>query len=277
MNMQAPLTVFEDAPALGRALAAEIADGLAAAAAQERRYVLGCPGGRSPRTTYEALARLVGERALDLGGLVIAMMDDYVRAVPGGFEAVDPDAHYSCRRFAREEIAAPLSAAAIAAGARGIPPEHVWMPDPADPAAYDGRLRDAGGIDLFILASGATDGHVAFLPPGTAADSRTAVLALADSTRRDNLATFPAFGGRLEDVPAHGVTVGIATISELSRRAVMVIHGPDKREAVERVTRASAYDPAWPATVVASCRDAAVYADRAAAGEGAQEEAVAHG
>ena len=85
-----------------------------------------------------------------------------------------------------------------------IPADRLWLPDPADPDAYDERIAAAGGIDLFLLASGAGDGHVAFNPPGTEAAARTRVVALPDSTRRDNLATFPTFGGELDAVPRTG-------------------------------------------------------------------------
>lgn len=260
--MQIPVTVFPDPEELGQNLASEIADGIVAAAAAGRTYVLGCPGGRSPRTTYQALAQLVQERRLDLSGLVIAMMDDYATADPSGWRHVDADAHFSCRRFARDEIAGPLNAAA--AQGLGIPDEHVWLPDPEAPAEYDDRLRAEGGIDLFTLASGASDGHVGFNPPGTPADSRTRIVLLADSTRKDNLATFPEFDS-LEEVPKYGITVGIATITELSRRTVMVIHGQNKRAAVAWLRSSDHYDPCWPATLLNSCRNAALYVDQAAA------------
>ena len=164
----AEVVVHADAEAIGSALAAEIAQ------RHDRPsgpFLLGCPGGRSLRTTYAALAR--GPR---LPRLVVVMMDEYVGA--------PADAHHSCTRFAHDEIAAPL----------GVPPERVWLPDPSEPEAYDDRIVDAGGIDLFLLASGASDGHVAFCPPGSPRDGRTAVLELAESTRRDNLATFPRSG-----------------------------------------------------------------------------------
>lgn len=259
--MDVPTTVFPDPEELGQTLAAEIADGIVAAGAAGRAYVLGCPGGRSPRTTYQALAQLVQERRLDLSGLVIAMMDDYAVPDPSGFRHVDDDAHFSCRRFARDEIAGPLNAAA--AHGLGIPDEHIWLPDPKVPDAFDDLLRAGGGIDLFILASGASDGHVGFNPPGTPADSRTRIVLLADSTRKDNLATFPDFSS-LEEVPKYGVTVGVATIIELSRRAVMVIHGEGKRAAVARLRGTDHYDPRWPATLLASCRNAALYVDQGA-------------
>jgi ABC-type sugar transport system permease subunit len=200
--------VFDDAAAAGAALAAEIADGIASANGDGRRYLLGCPGGRSPRATYAALATEVATRGLDLSGLVIVMMDDYLEPDGSSYRRVPATAHFSCENFAMTEIAGPVSA-----GARGgtIRPDAVWLPDPRDPAAYDDQLRAAGGIDLFILASGASDGHVAFNPPGTPAGSRTRVVRLADTTRHDNLATFPRFRD-VSEVPRYGVTVGVELI-----------------------------------------------------------------
>jgi glucosamine-6-phosphate deaminase len=253
------VTVFDDAAVAGAALAAEIADGIASANADGRRYLLGCPGGRSPRATYAALATEVATRGLDLSGLVIVMMDDYLEPDGSSYRRVPATAHFSCQNFAMAEIAGPVNA-----GARGgtIRPDAVWLPDPRDPAAYDDQLRSAGGIDLFILASGASDGHIAFNPPGTSAGSRTRVVRLADTTRHDNLATFPRFRD-LSDVPQYGVTVGVATIAELSRRAVLVATGHGKRRAVARLSAAAGYEPDWPATVIAICRDSSIYADAA--------------
>jgi glucosamine-6-phosphate deaminase len=216
---------FADADELGRSLADEIV-GLAP-------RLLGCPGGRSLVTTYRALA------PAGLAGTTIVMMDEYVPVPP-------PSAHYSCRGFALREIAAPL----------GIPEERVWLPDPDDEASYDERIDDAGGIDLFLLASGASDGHVAFLPPGSPRDGRTSVVELAETTRRDNLATFPEFAS-LDDVPAHGVSVGLGTIAA-ARRLRLVLHGPDKRAATERLLSLDRFDPSWPASIVHEHDDAKI-------------------
>ncbi len=250
------LTVFADSEAMGHALASEIVAGIQASSAQGRRYLLGCPGGRSPRTTYAALARLVAERSLDLSHLVIVMMDDYLEREGDSFRRVDPALHCSVEGFALREIVGPLDRAARV----GLSPDHLWMPDPADPASYDARLRDAGGVDLFILASGDSDGHIAFNPPGSPRDSRTRIIELAESTRRDNLGTFPEFGS-LDAVPGYGISVGVATIVEVSRRAVLVAPGASKIEAVGRIAAASDYDPAWPATLLACCRNPALFAD----------------
>ncbi|SDR92945.1 6-phosphogluconolactonase [Actinopolymorpha singaporensis] len=257
-------TLFTDADALGRSLAAEIADGIEAANSRGRRYLLGCPGGRSAMTTYAALADQVCIRRLDLSRLVIVMMDEYVEAGPtrGSFRSVPDDLAHSCRGFGRDVIAGALSAAA--GPGRGVREDHLWVPDPADPAAYDRQLAAAGGIDLFILASGASDGHVAFNPPGTPAEAVTRIVPLAQSTRRDNLVTFPHLR-TLDRVPTHGVGVGVATIRTQARRAVMIVHGADKARAAARVAAADRYDPAWPATIVSECDDPGLYVDLAAA------------
>lgn len=197
---------------------------------------------------------------MDLRHVVIVMMDEYLVGAPGGGWALAPvDAHYSCRRFAFEEIAAPLGAAA----ARPIPSGNVWVPEPADPTAYEARIAEAGGVDLFIVASGASDGHVAFNPPGSPLDGGVAVITLADTTRRDNLATFPGFRS-IDEVPTHGVSVGLGTIARCSRAVRLVITGAGKRPTAARVLHAATFDPAWPATFIHGCPDPGVWLDAAA-------------
>jgi glucosamine-6-phosphate deaminase len=256
------IAVYPDADALGLALANEIALGIDAARRAGRPYVLGCPGGRSARSTYEALADLGREG--DLEHVVIAMMDDYVELDPEGrWRPVAADAHYSCRRFAMDEILARINTRA----AIPIPESNVWFPDVLDLPAYRRRVEAAGGIDLFIVASGASDGHVAFCKPGTPLDSDTAIIELAETTRRDNMATFPDFGS-LDEVPTHGVSVGLGTIRDLSRSVRLVLHGPGKRFAASRVLAATDFEPDWPATFIHRCPDARILIDKAVRPDG---------
>jgi glucosamine-6-phosphate deaminase len=139
------------------------------------------------------------------------------------------------------------------------------VPDPASPEQFDKLIADHGGIDLFILASGTTDGHIAFNPAGTLPGARTRVVTLAEQTRRDNLATFPSFDNRIEAVPLYGVTVGIGTISEQSKRVVMVAHGADKADATRHLVTAEHYEPDWPATILSDCANPQLFIDVAAA------------
>lgn len=227
--------------AIGEALADEVVACHGARVDSTRGlFLLGCPGGRSLRTTYAALARRPR-----LARLVVVMMDEYVGA--------PPDSHYSCARFAREEVAGPL----------GVPPDRVWLPDAEHPAAYDERIASRGGIDLFLLASGASDGHVAFVAPGAPREGRTSVLEIAESTRLDNLATFPQFGS-LAEVPTRGVSVGLGTIAA-ARALRLVLHGAGKRAATRRLLALDHYDPVWPASIVHEHPDALILIDEEAA------------
>jgi glucosamine-6-phosphate deaminase len=257
-------TYIHETPAcIGTHLAGRIVAGIRAANEAGHAYLLGCPGGRSAMPVYEALARKLAAEAVDCSQLTVAMMDEYLLKGPDGAFSPPPVlAHYSCRGFGEREILGRINASLPVASRIRV--ENFWMPDPSTPADYDMRLADAGGVDLFLLASGAGDGHIAFNPPGSSRDSRSRVVKLAEQTRRDNLATFPVFKS-LDEVPTHGVTIGIGSIVDLSKAVAMIVWGEGKRTAYRRIVESRFYDPSWPATIVAECRQAELHADRAAA------------
>ena len=261
-----PVRVLPSPDAIGEYLAERLLRGVEAARYLGRPYLLGCPTGRTPRPVFGAMARRLAESRQDVSHLVLVMMDEYLVPGAGGLEYAPGDRAWSCHHFAEAEVVRPMNA--------GLPPERrvraelVWFPDPRDPAAYDARIAAAGGIDFFLLASGASDGHVAFNPPGSPRASRTRVIPLSEETRRDNLQTFPAFG-TLDEVPGHGVSVGVATIAD-AREAVMVVWGAGKRRTLGRIRRADRYESDWPATLIHECTAGEVVADpEAAAEEGA--------
>jgi oligopeptide/dipeptide ABC transporter ATP-binding protein len=255
------ITVVATSEQAGVLAATRLLDRLAAAD-PERSFFFACPAGRTPMTTYAALGRLASERGADLSRLVIAMIDEYVVEGVDGFVVCDPGAHYSCRRQLSEGLLRVVNAR-LPPGRR-VNTESILLPDPSDPGGFDELIEAAGGIDVFLLATGATDGHVAFNPPGTALDSDTRVVALARSTRRDNMATFPGFE-RIDDVPAFGVTVGLRTITR-SRETMLMVLGEDKAEAYARLVRCDGFDPAWPASVIFECAAPWIIVDTAAAG-----------
>lgn len=257
------ISVYTTPDELGNSLAADILRAIEAARQSGRAFLLGCPGGRSLKSTYQALGRQAGAQNADLSHLVIVMMDEYLQPGANGFYYCPIDAHFSCRRFAETEIRQELNQR-LAPRFR-IPETSIWLPDPADPGAFDERLATAGGIDWFLLACGASDGHVAFNPPGSPLDSPARIIELAERTRRDNMATFTQFRD-ISEVPTHGVSVGLGTIAEQSKRAAMVIHGAHKQNAVRRLLAQSHFDPDWPATVIYACRNARILLDEAAAG-----------
>jgi glucosamine-6-phosphate deaminase len=236
-----PLRVFASPEMLGEDVAARLLHRIEQARLTNARFLLGCPTGRTPRPVFAALARQLAQTRQDLSHLVLVMMDEYLVPGDGGLEYASADNPWSCHHFARVEIARRLN----------MPDDAIWFPDPADPAEYDRRIASAGGIDFFIVASGASDGHVAFNPPGSTRESRTRIIPLSDETRRDNLQTFPAFG-TLSAVPRHGISVGIDTIAS-AKEAVMIVWGSGKRLTLTRMLAADRYDPDWPATLIHEC------------------------
>ena len=256
------ITVFPTDADLGAAAAQEIFEGIRDAEKMGRKYVLGCPGGRSPRSTYSALASLVSTSRQSINHLHIAMMDEYAVQLPNGeFRNVDERSHFSCRRFAFDEIRNVLNAGLETD--LQLPYEQVHVPDAIRPEEYESQLR-ALGVDCFLLASGASDGHVAFNGRGTSRTATTRVTTLSEETRRDNMHTFPEFNS-LAEVPNFGVSVGPETIASVSKRAIMLLQGEYKRKAFQRISSAPNFDPNWPATIIAECQNPHIFVDSLAA------------
>ncbi len=243
------MRVFPSPDAVGEYVAGQVLQRIEQARGAGKRFLLGCPTGRTPRPIFVAMARRVAETRQEISHVVLVMMDEYLVPRNDGLEFASTREPWSCHYFARVEIAERLNAA--------LPAEHqlrdesIWFPEPRDPAEYEKKIADAGGIDFFIVASGASDGHVAFNPPGSSRASRTRIIPLAEETRRDNLQTSPAFG-TLANVPHHGVSVGIGTITS-SKEAAMVVWGAGKRLTLSRMLRAERYESDWPATLIHEC------------------------
>ena len=254
-----PTTVFADEQQLGETLAAELAQRWAA---HPGRFVLGCPSGRTPTSTFRALAATVAPDT-DLSGVVVVMMDEYLTGTEPDLRPIDQTLPHSCRGYAHREIIGPLNASRPPA--RQIRTENLWVPDPADPAGYDRHIADVGGVDLFIAASGASDGHVGFHGPGACLRGGTEIVTLADSTRHDNLGTFPSLH-TIDGVPRFGVSIGLGTILAQSASVVMLMLGPEKARSAHKVRDADSFDPAWPATFIHECPNPRIWLDRAAAG-----------
>lgn len=99
----------------------------------------------------------------------------------------------------------------------------------AECVEYEAKIKQAGGIDLFLAGIG-DDGHIAFNEPGSSLASRTRVKTLAYDTI---LANSRFFGNDLEKVPKMALTVGVQTILE-AREIVALIVGARKSLALQR-------------------------------------------
>jgi len=254
--------VLPDDLSVGQYAAEIIFTELVRAKSEGRPFVLGCPGGRTPRSTYISLAAMVKASKQDLSHVVIAMMDEYLQEnADGSFSNHTEDKHFSCARFAKLEIFDVLNSGAPEGGKILI--ENVRFPNSSDPQGYEDFLRTIG-VNVFLMASGGSDGHVAFNPPGTAVTECTRIVKIADKTREDNLGTFPEFKN-INEVPNYGVSVGPATMIDVSELVIMEIIGAHKNQAFKRISAATKYESDWPSTVVRECKDYYILADKAAA------------
>lgn len=76
-----------------------------------KRFLLGCPTGRTPKPVFAAMARRLEETKQDIAHVVLVMMDEYLVEGARGLEYASADEPWSCHHFARVEIAARLNAA----------------------------------------------------------------------------------------------------------------------------------------------------------------------
>ena len=173
----------------------------------------GLSGGRSPRTT---IARSPTRSPGAASTCAFVIVDDgrVRRARRRGLAARRPALPHSCLRFGQGEILERLNAAAGAG--RGITATGSGCRTrPTPRSTTSGSRTSAASTCSCSPPAPAT---------GTSRSTRRAprprpapTSSRCEPTRRDNLATFPSFGG-LDVVPRHGVTVGVDTIREHSAR-----------------------------------------------------------
>ncbi|WP_329146571.1 glucosamine-6-phosphate deaminase [Streptomyces sp. NBC_01456] len=193
-----------------------IAEALAALLRRRPAALLGVATGSTPLPVYEALAARVRAGSVDASRARICQLDEYV-----GLPAGHPESY---RSVVLREVVEPL----------GLDADSFMGPDgtaedvQAACAAYDGALREAGGVDLQLLGIG-TDGHIGFNEPCSSLASRTRIKTLTQQTRKDNARFFD----RPEEVPHHVITQGIGTILE-ARHLVLLATGAGKADAVAR-------------------------------------------
>ncbi|WP_110114837.1 glucosamine-6-phosphate deaminase [Bacillus sp. CGMCC 1.16541] len=122
---------------------------------------------------------------------------------------------------------------------------------------YEALIKNLGGIDLQLLGIG-ENGHIGFNEPGTAFDSRTHVIKLAESTRKANARFFESF----EEVPTHAITMGIASIMS-SKKIILAVSGEKKAEILYQLFHTDTTEDI-PATILKRHPDVTVIADKEA-------------
>lgn len=183
----------------------------------ENPFVLGLPTGSSPIPTYKSLIALVKARKLSFENVVTFNMDEYV--------GLPRDHSESYHTFMFRELFSHID----------IPASQVNILDGnaedlvAECEAYEKRISDYGGIELFLGGIG-EDGHIAFNEPGSSLASRTRIKTLAYDTI---LANARFFNNDVAAVPRMALTVGVSTVLD-SKEVVIVVTGLRKALALSK-------------------------------------------
>jgi glucosamine-6-phosphate deaminase len=211
-----PLAVYSSSTEASRAVAHEIAELIRNRQREGRRAVLGLATGSTPISVYAELVRLHREEQLSFANVTTFNLDEYY--------PLAPDHPQSYRHFMRRHLFDHVD----------IPVEQTNVPSGTVPrsevdaacAAYEEKIRAAGGIDLQILGIGRT-GHIGFNEPGSSRKSVTRLVTLDPLTRHDAAGDF----GGDEHTPRSAITMGVRTILS-ARRIVLMAWGQHKAEIV---------------------------------------------
>lgn len=183
---------------------------------EERKFILGLPTGSSPLGMYKALIELNKKGVVSFQNVVTFNMDEYV-----GLPKEHPESYHS---FMWNNFFSHID----------IRPENVNIlngnaPDPiAECAAYEEKIKAAGGIDLFLGGIG-PDGHIAFNEPGSSLSSRTRMKTLTTDTI---IANSRFFDNDVNKVPKTALTVGVGTVMD-AKSVLIIVNGHNKARALK--------------------------------------------
>ncbi|OAV70537.1 Glucosamine-6-phosphate deaminase [Bacteroidales bacterium Barb4] len=215
----------------------------------EKPFVLGLPTGSSPLGMYRNLIELNKRGVVSFQYVVTFNMDEYV-GIPQGH----PESYYS---FMWNNFFFHVD----------INPDNVHILDgnapdlEAECAAYEAKMKVAGGVDLFLGGIGA-DGHIAFNEPGSSLASRTRAKTLTADTI---IANSRFFNNDASQVPKTAVTVGVATILD-AKEVLIMVNGHSKARALQQAVE-GAVSQMQPITALQLHPKGIIVADEAACAE----------
>ena len=207
--------------------------------------VLGLATGSTPVPMYQELIRRYEAGKLDFSRVRSVNLDEYY--------PLAPDNDQSYRYFMNHQLFDHIN----------IDKNNTNVPDglAADPAAackaYEGIIRDLGGIDIQVLGIGG-NGHIGFNEPAEALDPLTHLTDLTEDTIKANSRFFES----VADVPRYALTMGIGTILS-ARRIMLIATGEAKAKAIATVLSGK-LTTSCPASMLSLHNDVTVICDRAA-------------
>ena len=161
------------------------------------------PTGSTPLSLYKELVN----RELDWSTTTIFNLDEYV---------MNPDHPYSYHSYMRKNLF----------NRTNIYPDNCHFPF-RPTSAFEDKMNVNNGIDLCVLGIG-SNGHIAFNEPSSSFKSRTRVVDLDEQTIQDNSKFFDS----VDDVPKQAITMGLGTIMD-SKKIALIVNGEHKKDILD--------------------------------------------
>ncbi len=213
---------------------------------QKPDSVLGLATGSTPLKPYSHMIKLYNEGAVDFSQVTTFNLDEYCR-----LDVKDVNSYHS---FMHTNLFDHIN----------IPEENINFLDgnaqdlEEECKQYEMKIKKAGGIDIQLLGIG-SNGHIAFNEPSDAFQRWSHVVALKESTIKDNSRFFKS----IDEVPTHAVTMGIGSIMQAKRILIIAI-GENKAKAIKQLIDGNV-TPQCPASVLQFHKDVTLMLDKGAA------------
>lgn len=208
--------------------------------------VIGLATGSTPVGMYHELIKMYENKELSFEQVTTFNLDEYV-----GLDKEHPQSYHA---FMFENLFNHVD----------IKKENVNLPDgqaedlEQECAAYDKKIKEAGGIDLQVLGIG-HNGHIGFNEPKTPFESLTHVVDLDERTIQANSRFFDS----IDQVPRKAVSMGIKSIMQ-AQKILFMATGADKAEIVAKALQGPV-TPEVPASVLQLHPNVTVVLDKEAA------------
>ena len=212
----------------------------------ERNFVLGLPTGGTAVEMYNNFIEMYRQQTLSFKNITTFNMDEYIGLPREHRESY----HTYMHEKLFNHVDMDLSKVNI--------PDGNASDIPAECRSYEQKIKDAGGIDLFIGGVG-ENGHIAFNEPYSSLLSVTRDKQLDMNTL---VANSRFFDNDVTQVPKSAITVGIKTLLEADEVLIMV--KGDKKAFALRQCMEGAVSHEWPVTALQMHPKAIIVADDAA-------------
>ena len=215
---------------------------------ENKPFVLGLPTGSSPLGMYKCLTELCSAGIVSFKNVVTFNMDEYV-----GLPEDHPESYHSFmwNNFFKNIDIKTENVNILNGNAQDLE---------AECFQYEQKIKQAGGIDLFIGGMGA-DGHIAFNEPGSSLNSDTRIKTLTTDTI---IANSRFFDNDVNKVPKTALTVGVGTVMR-SKEVLILSSGHSKARALAEAVE-GAVSQKWTITAlqlhpkgIIICDEAATY------------------